>query len=1057
LSGTAVNFSSSPVYALYANWTQNVSLPYGSTENLAYTTPLGPLYLPGTAVSPSKLSLTSQAFIPSLECEALNATVFPNILLDSAAVVSASAALSGGMCGNRWPNITWALDSIGVAQAPPNSTIEAVQAWRTDFKCRNGTGSSRPLEPGIQWPATPVPADPDGFVIVTSSYRYWANVSGDSLGPITISGSNESDAMIVIFPLNVIACKPSYQVGSVNVTAIFSPNNTQVPASVDVGEPFDLLPGGIDDFSGSDLVKAFESTFLNAKNFFGQSYPSLSGTTVEVPSINDTFLVLATMALDDPPGNMSTLLEPDNVIKGSRQAFAAVMAGFGNQVLLSDSTQETLAEVTTPVSRLFPSVIVTGFMIAIFAILAISSALLSFYWKSAFLAASPGSVGFVAFSLGSSPLLKPLLCHTGHLSDKDLQSRLAERAGAELGSSEHRADSNLGDEHRHKSDEGSETDLDIDSFAWWHPLISRWWSLSSITLLITALITVLEILQHISDANQGLSFASNKSAARIVTRIIPALLTITIATFAVSLDSAIITLAPFSALRRGGVAPATLCRNLLGTVTPERFLISVRMGYWNVVFSSLGSIVSAFLTVAVSGLYIVGEVPYDARVTARPLDFFNPASVSEGYNNGGVIFSLLERDGMPYPPHTFDELVLPKLTVRSDGSETLSGADGPVSVQIPTLRATLECYPVAESNISLTNGYTGFCYSRQSNGGSVSITAKTIARCQNGSIDWNATPEDGWGTFSTGSPGEWWGDVRSEPVQNLPCLSFSYFFEGYFGCAPDNNMTGLTPSNVTILRCSQLIQTVSAIVTYTDSTLTTIDETQPPKIDNSTASLVANANSTFANYFPFDLKTPLDDEFRLWKPNNATTDAFSQVLVYGAGAPPLSQLVGRENQHNLNQAVLRVYRRAMAQFLNSGARVPCNATTTPPPSSWCQQTFTVSGKLLRDRVLQDQASKIALQALLAATLVCGALAVLLTRNRNVLSHNPYSIAGMAGLVADSRLVTGFEELIGAGMVDKKSEKGLKNALERLGRSYSLGLWPGVSGQPPFYGIDIDGA
>jgi hypothetical protein len=124
--------------------------------------------------------------------------------------------------------------------------------------------------------------------------------------------------------------------------------------------------------------------------------------------------------------------------------------------------------------------------------------------------------------------------------------------------------------------------------------------------------------------------------------------------------------------------------------------------------------------------------------------------------------------------------------------------------------------------------------------------------------------------------------------------------------------------------------------------------------------------------------------------------------------------------------------------------------TTPTP-----QTFT--GTFMDSnsgRLKQNNAAKITLQVLLGIMFIFGALTYSLTNIRNTLPHDPYSIAGVASLLAGSEMCSeSICSLIPDG-AEWMSDKELKQHNVWQGWLFSLGWWDWRWGERRRYGIDI---
>jgi hypothetical protein len=195
--------------------------------------------------------------------------------------------------------------------------------------------------------------------------------------------------------------------------------------------------------------------------------------------------------------------------------------------------------------------------------------------------------------------------------------------------------------------------------------------------------------------------------------------------------------------------------------------------------------------------------------------------------------------------------------------------------------------------------------------------------------------------------------------------------------------------------------------------------------------------------------------------------------VYGHEVDPAS-LAGPDNVDNLIAATQHFYRQYMAQVLNFQLRQPLSSPNQSSNDN-VPTSSTVVGTTIDPfplRLKQDSSSKLALQILLGLILLFGILGHIFQSPffrggmRNLLYHNPSSIAGTMSLVAGSDMVERMSD-----MVERMSDGGRGEnwvfGQRNEGRMFSLGWWErdeggaawnnereGFSGKIRRFGIDI---
>ncbi|RFU81514.1 hypothetical protein TARUN_673 [Trichoderma arundinaceum] len=229
-----------------------------------------------------------------------------------------------------------------------------------------------------------------------------------------------------------------------------------------------------------------------------------------------------------------------------------------------------------------------------------------------------------------------------------------------------------------------------------------------------------------------------------------------------------------------------------------------------------------------------------------------------------------------------------------------------------------------------------------------------------------------------------------------------------------------------------------------------------PKTDESTAEFLKTNRSS--ERFPYmlnawlnGLNNPLFNQ-TVPGPNNTESfynniDNFIAALVLAKNGRPVEELAGAKNVENLKNVTQRLYGAYMAQAISLNMRDNSTIENGSPLPTY-NGLVTTTG---HQRLQQDRGPKIALQAVLGVMVVLGIATRLLLPVRDVLPHNPCSIAGTASLVAGGEIVSRIADLSESEWVESKQvgmERMLSNGL------YSLKWWQDVKGQER-YGIDLE--
>lgn len=691
---------------------------------------------------------------------------------------------------------------------------------------------------------------------------------------------------------------------NINLTANYQ-QFASTPEGILVSDPFnfDPKPDG-QGLSSADLIHAIEFSLEDTDSLF----ESDAGNEAVK---NDTFIGFMGLA-EAGSGSLEPLLDRDRLMHAAGRAFQALLAGVAWEVLLSNSSDAlTTIDVCWPMDRLVINEPIAWAIIGLFAALRTFSAALAFTSTPGLDVADPGSIGSLVAILVHSTTLRRLTRASNTAGPRDSKARKTKKIG------------------------------------WWRPLsLKPWWLCLSISLTL-ALAGVLEVLQHVSDAKSGFSTVANLVNGQILARVVPAVLALLVARLVSSIDANILIFAPFAALRQGMQPPEVLSHHLLTKTTPIALYYSIKFGYWGAFCIAIAVIIGTFLPVAASGLYVLEVVPYQTPILASRQDFFNLTSVIIGQAEVAAILSLIERQEQPYPSNSYDGIALPSL--RLDGEDR--NFTGPVTIMTPVTRPTLDCDLLPARSFEVEYSFM-FDYGIQAQ-----IPFYTDWSCENDfRVYTNSTEITVYlsGTKHLTDPTDemYWGQINS---YNYTCASFDFIF-GHIAVPCVDLQDGQQchdNHNMTVVLCSQQIQEVLARVTYTDSTLTTIDPNHPPVINESSAVLVQNSNG--GTSFPYRFQMGLDSTFQAWDPINMDGDtpytldqpfdAFFQMATRGADGVPPEQMLGPDNVDRLRRRVLQV-------CAGTGA---CRATAG---------AGAVAGTASAPRVRQDAGSKVALQVLL---------------------------------------------------------------------------------------------
>jgi Protein of unknown function (DUF3433) len=496
------------------------------------------------------------------------------------------------------------------------------------------------------------------------------------------------------------------------------------------------------------------------------------------------------------------------------------------------------------------------------------------------------------------------------------------------------------------------------------------------------------------------------------------------------------TLAPYQTLARGSVAAKkTLLGASLGDLPVWSTLEAIRHRHGSATVASSAAIIGSLLTIIASGLFTIENVPFALDVSITTSGKFVPSFSILSDGGAGAIFALIEHNNASYPALTYDELVFPRIAVSSLGEDAMKqladSEEVTLEVSIPAMRASLNCTLVprdsmvksrvvppsaqilpgtydiqVEFNTSLPESCPHF----------LDVNDDTATEIQFEYLVqydgiYQGAQLSSLNGATAGNEGTTLGAASNPP--GCPSLAFIY---GYW------KVNSTSTENITAMTCIQGFEQVNTNTTFSVSNAS-FQVASPPVVDEASALWLSSFNSTkwITKYGEFD-----------WFNQNTTDeDDFYQQVNYGPGGIPPEELAGPANTDRFINATQHVYRRFMAQLINSNMRQALNSTEAAAAPRYPATVSSINVLRLK----QNATSKLILQIFLGVMLACGVFVYSWRDMRHVLPHSPWSIAGTMSLFAGSEMIE--RKIIPTG-AEFMSDKELAKVFE--GYMFSLGWW-----------------
>lgn len=1015
--------SSGPVYAYYGYLANNLTLPLGAKDNLAYAA-----FGPKERLPPnSRLFTTADVMIPQFECEAAKVTPDP-IIQDPGLIGSSSyATVEAPSC--TVGDVTLLARDPKRFPCPPQQIIG--QWSLVDCKAETTTGSSSAPWAGGQ---------PDvRFMVAITDFRY-TQTPAYSIVPDSGNQTvfNATDFSTAIESTKAVICKPAYSIIKANLTYDTSKQeeSDRFFAAVPEATSGQILNG----FSFDNLSKAVDLALSMSDPIVGIETFRLEP---EVPDIVSKLMLLA----EGESSLKSLLADSEAMTAAAAKALNGVAAQYAQQSLLEPTSETSAGLVVYPENRLKVQTTSMALIVASLVLLICLTFVVLFTRPHNVVPRKPDSLAAMTVFLASSQYLQSLLTDMGGSPTSSIRQRLSTiRLSTQVSNGDKGASFRI---------EPSETDPKAEilgeatkSHRWHRPLPSRKGFIAVILPLPIIIIGVLEGLQQASNRGNGFmtlpkEVSRELNSTAVLIRYLPALFMLLVAALFNMLDFTVTTFAPFSALRAGS-SPArrSIFSRLVGQLPPIALYQAAVEHHWGALFSSLASLTGSFLAIIVSGLLVVENIHLPSNVIVRQRDSFTVDKYNISDGNATATLSLIEQLNLSFPVFTYEGLAFPSISlspespVPAEGASTVDNMS--LSVTLPALRASLNCKPVPRDSIKFAFNQSPYMQP----GPQVVLQTKIDLPegCSAGATtDYNFSfpvadgleptyvvpdSDDGW-SFAGAI-----ADITNITIQSSDCPALAFFFGSF-------KMNVTSHDNVTVMSCSEHMDEVQTLTTFLLPNLN-IDSSHPPVVDEASSKRLRNTSSGHSalqysvtdkfhnNILPFySFTSGIGDQRPL--------DQFFQALTLGSDAIPPPQLLGPANAATLVDRTTHLYRKYMAQLINSDMRT---APLYPNP------TYNATLAVPTPRLKQNNPSKLTLQILLAVMFVCASLAYWLTDMRHTLPHNPHTLAGSMSLLAGSEMCS--RNVVPEG-AEWMSDDDLREAGVFEGYLFSLGWWEAKDG------------
>ncbi|KAI0515136.1 hypothetical protein F5B22DRAFT_636688 [Xylaria bambusicola] len=900
---------------------------------------------------------------------------------------------------------------------------------------------------------------------------------------------------IYVEKLTVAVCKSGYAMGDYEVTYKDGIDGHSKSWMADkVSESSSEIPGFSSAQLGAAVHSSLDETYLGTG---GQDWV----LTKQVPTF---YQILSAMN-----GNVSIglFMDHEKLISSATDAFKGIAAELINKHMMKPSETTVSGSMLYYQNRLWVRALSVGFMAAAFILLAGLTIVLLIFRPMNVVPSDPGSIGATALILAESSTLRNLLLGLGAARTREIKQKLSSyNFRSVVTPGPQKTFTVVPTEHgQPTSSKTIEDDSPPQSEHWWTPVAAKlWFQLLSITLPII-IIAVLEVVQRLSDDNNGFvdlgtaGFATTHGFATYI----PAVVAFIVATMFTSIQLAICTLSPWLALHRGS-APASrsLFLNLINRLAPHRIFLAFKHGNVGEVLIMVATFLAAWLPILVSGLYVTVPATASHSVSLAQSDVFDFKLNNLFYedNLAGTIAGLIAFEDLAYPEWTYGDLAFNKLDATGVPTDISADTEVPFAAKLRATRPSLTCDVISPDSMAYKWDDKADAQQITLDRAALNITYVVPWMCESPrgnitNVSWFqgfALPKDGSPIYFGHASVLTWSDIlhgnRAAITDTNRGMAVSYADEavanwvGGYGCpsfavtlgrgsaieqiSRKNKTTYDFDIEVTSIVCSQRIEVVDTNVTLRLPSLGVIST--PPVPDESTAEFLINELSNYTGpIFEFPLNNLLltlthgTGNVSAPPPSGGTTsdanqlDDFVQFLATANASLPIDALVGHENSHNLIDATNRLYKTYMPQAIDRNMRTTDLDAKVAAPDAIAAKVEPLRmttrpafpGRL---RLKQEAAPKFALQAVLAVMVLCAIVSRIFLRDiEKLVPHNPCSIAGRAALFADGEVST--RKLVPYG-AEWRTEAELSRVGVYEGWLFSLGWWESMGVYK--YGVDI---
>jgi hypothetical protein len=542
----------------------------------------------------------------------------------------------------------------------------------------------------------------------------------------------------------------------------------------------------------------------------------------------------------------------------------------------------------------------------------------------------------------------------------------------------------------------------------WRPMTLSWYARAGVLLVPLGLVVALEIMFQRSQRSDGLLEVINLKDAQLGTALVPAVVMASTKFLFSVFDFDLRIIDPYAQLKKAAASvKSAVLDQTIYTWKTDAFWIAIKSKRFAVGASTLSVMLASFLTVAVSGLFVMNPVGRESHVDVVRMDTFSDFSqVATTVNETTKRTARLAAYGLLNNPiGVYQSYAVPMLSLSpsSPGPNMTT-----IVVQTSVRGGRLNCTLVPRDKVTvqpLRDNYLNVQWPEMTAG-------CTGQQRLNASETWTSLIGFDNGTFATWKPGE--------DTYNKDC-PIAWAMYGIWS----GNSTAA--ADINIVQCWSELHEADASVHFS-----------LPGWAIETLSIHEQTTKMLGTGSPSHVKLPSVFNDPSTSAQGNIGPCFSNFLRSTTPNTLDMHLLQRENFGQLYARIQTTYGVVVAHTLTAEGR--SNGTVDA-------QLRTLNGTATSHtlRLQQSRVSTSILQGLLAGMFVCALVSVSMLRLTGMLPKNPCSIAAQASLVAGSRMLADIPPEA-QGMGEREFEKLF------VGKRYLLGWSRGADGEERF-GVD----